>query len=894
MAALPPARVAWLLLSTGVWVATAVHDAAAGPRGPRSRLTIVERSDGTGALSLILRGLDDLTTGAAADPRRGMPAGIDATLEVYYTDAAATVAGAWTMPAPWQRNDGVLARFANGQAPSGPTTIRRATIRTGALVTVSAAGLGDGTTVLRLPATPPGPGGVTVVLTVNNATDGSIHRACMRFAGENGGAVELKSKGGTRRLIASGGARTACLSAATVAAADECEVLNAASCLLPYPSSRFLVPAPTATGVRLELPQRGLPKVKGPEVPVAPLNALDGFSPGVQILMHFPQGVDPAASGASRLLPPGCCGQPPGPPWIDTRTYTGRSLDADSPTVLLDADTGERLLHFIELDARAEGNVARQVVFLRPGRILTPGHRYIVAARRLVSPSGAPVVAEPAFAALRDGVPSGVPALERRRAHMERRVLDVLEAHGVPRHDLVLAFDFVVRSQTQLTAAMLSMRDQAYDWLAEVEADPAAVRFTVTRVTEHECTPGRAVWRDVAGTFDSPLFLTAEPTGSNAPFLDVDASGTPRRNGFTHPAFTVSIPCTVLDPGVASHPVLFGHGLGQTGDLFTSVIPSIVNAVVPWNGVAAATDWRGLSGQDLGWVATNVIGVGQSQLHDFQALPARLRQGMLNTLVLARMMRRGLFNRHEAFRTPDGRGVFPGPGESVAYFGVSLGGIMGTYLAGLTPDVERFGLDVGAVNFSCMLQRALPFASFDALLSGIGVTDPIEVALGIGLTHELWAEAEPVSVVHHVRTDPLPGAGDVKRVLYSEAFLDKQVSNQCTEIAARTMGLPSLLGSIKQGLPEIPDLPGPLDSAYVSTHLGELDILNPAHAPFIPPLANLIPSGVCDPHPRRSTVPDSIRQLSAFLLPGGRIVSFCDGLCDGNVPDERPVIGCTP
>ena len=56
------------------------------------------------------------------------------------------------------------------------------------------------------------------------------------------------------------------------------------------------------------------------------LNELDGFSPMVQILMHIPSGVDLEASDASRLLDPECCGQPPGPPWIDTRTHTDRSL----------------------------------------------------------------------------------------------------------------------------------------------------------------------------------------------------------------------------------------------------------------------------------------------------------------------------------------------------------------------------------------------------------------------------------------------------------------------------------------------------------------------------------------------------------------------------------------
>jgi hypothetical protein len=119
-----------------------------------------------------------------------------------------------------------------------------------------------------------------------------------------------------------------------------------------------------------------------------------------QILMHFPQGLDLELSDAARLLEPGCCGQPAGPPWIDTRTYTERSLDSDSPSVLMKADTGERILHFLEIDARAEGLEipGRQVVFLRPGLSLEPGERYIVAMRDLKTAANTDVVAEAAFA----------------------------------------------------------------------------------------------------------------------------------------------------------------------------------------------------------------------------------------------------------------------------------------------------------------------------------------------------------------------------------------------------------------------------------------------------------------------------------------------------------------
>jgi hypothetical protein len=261
---------------------------------------------------------------------------------------------------------------------------------------------------------------------------------------------------------------------------------------------------------------------------------------------------------------------------------------------------------------------------------------------------------------------------------------------------------------------------------------------------------------------------------------------------------------------------------------------------------------------------------------------------MLNTLVLARLMKRGILNRDPAFQRPGGAGVLPPPTDHLHYFGVSLGGIMGTYLAGLTPDIERFVLDVGAVNFSCMLPRATPFNPFFALLNAIGLTDSMDVWLGIQLTHELWAQAEPVSVVHRVTADPYPGSGAAKQVLYTAAWLDNQVSNTCTEIAARTMRLPVIEGSYQQSLEGLPDVAGPVPSALVFHHMGQLDITNPAHAPHIPPLTNDVASGACDPHgvPKAST-PTSILQSIDFLTTG-QVTNPCSGLCDGDVPEERP------
>jgi hypothetical protein len=104
------------------------------------------------------------------------------------------------------------------------------------------------------------------------------------------------------------------------------------------------------------------------------------------------------------------------------------------------------------------------------------------------------------------------------------------------------------------------------------------------------------------------------------------------------------------------------------------------------------------------------------------------------------------------------------------------------------------------------------------------------------------------------------------------------------------MGLPMLDGSIQQGLQGIPDVTGPVNSALVFHHLGQLDILNPAHAAYIPPLTNDTATDPCDPHgtPKAST-PTTIRQNIDFLLTG-QAKNFCTDLCDGEEPDEVPLL----
>jgi len=680
-----------------------------------------------------------------------------------------------------------------------------------------------------------------------------------------------------------------------------CDVLNGTECLLPWPSTGYMADdVSTDTGVRIDIPAAGLPDLPGSQLTVDPYNERDGFSPMAQILMHFPQGVDPEVSDASRLLAPGCCGQPAGPPWIDTRTHDDRSLHTDSPTLLFDADTGEQILHFVELDARAAGDPGRQSLVMRPGESLAANTRYIVAMRNLKTSTGDDVLPEAPFLALRDQIPTALADIEDRRQYFEDSIFAPLTGFGVDRSELVLAFDFITASEHQLTNQILTMRDEAHAWLATVEASPLTIPFTVDEVTENDCgVSGTTVWRLVKGTYQSPFFLDGAAVfeDASAQVMNVDASDSPVQNGFMNAPYTISVPCSVLDPLVlVSHPVVLGHGLFGTGEEFVEDIPSLAGGFTDWKYIAGATDWRGLSALDLAWLATQVIGISTSKLHQFESLADRLSQGMLNTLVLSRMMKLGLFNRDPAFQTAGSVGVFPGDSEEMYYFGASLGGIMGTWYAALTPDVERFGIDVPAVNFSCLLQRSTAFDPFESLLQGTGLIDPLDTILGLGMLHEIWSSAEPAGFARHITSDRLPGSGtSAARVLMTPGFHDKLVSNQCAEIGARTLGLPSLVGaSIQSGLVGIPDMTGPLDSAYIMWDTGSFDLFNPAHQPFIPPLTNEIPDGKCDPHGQRARIPASVDQLVAFMQPGGVITNTCNGLCDGGDPSEIPNGNATP
>ncbi len=645
--------------------------------------------------------------------------------------------------------------------------------------------------------------------------------------------------------------------AALVEEAGPCDVLDTASCLLPFPSSHFT--EGTGEEVRVALPEGQLANTDGTTLDPAVWNRNDGFSPVTPILTKVP-GVDPEASGL--------------PPIGDI----GQSMEPSSASVLLDLDTGERLPHWAELDAGAPDDEHRLLI-LRPAKALPEGHRVAVGLVGLKDTSGADIEASLAFRAYRDNLSTEIDGIEERRDAMEE-VLSALGEAGVEREQLTLAWDFPVITQESLSGPMVHMRDTAFDQLGD-----DAPAFTVDEVVTADLKPGIA--RLVRGTFEVPSFMTGD--GAPGSTLQRDEDWLPELSGSALTAsFSCQVPQAALDGGAGSaRPVIYGHGLlGSRTEVENSQVAKIASTN---NMVYCATDWIGMSRDDVGNAVT-ILG----DITKFPSLADRSQQGILHALFLARLMVHddGL-GSDAAFQAADGSSVIDG--TEAYYDGNSQGGIIGGAATAVATDWKKAVLGVPGMNYSLLLNRSVDFDTYFAVLNG-AYPDRVDQQIIYGVLQMLWDRGETSGYAQHLTDDPLPGSPE-HQVILDVAFGDHQVAQVAAEVEARTIGAKLRTPALAEGRhPDAKPFWGldpieeyPFDgSALVYWDTGTLP----------PPATNTTPrtgeawdrecgalsedeakqSRTCaDPHedPRRQ--PGTIRQKDAFFRPDGRIIDTCDG-----------------
>jgi hypothetical protein len=641
-------------------------------------------------------------------------------------------------------------------------------------------------------------------------------------------------------LAGCGGGETSA-SAAPVGPDDglpaDCNPLRAAgACLLPYPSAVYLRDdATTPTGLRLDLTSDVFPRNNdGTPFDPARLNRADGFSPATQIVTYFQERLDGAT------LPP--------------LSNPDASLTAESATVIVDMETGERVAHFAELDAQATREDDRQALLLRPMNRLAGARRYAVAVTsRVRTLSGAAPARPDGWEAIVGGTARGARA-ERQAARMPA-IFAALEGAGVARGDVVLAWDFVTASEAASVGSLLSMREQT---LAALDGEP--LEYTIESVEDDF---SERTLRRVRGTFRAPRFISQTAVDVPEATLTLDEEGRPVRDGSLDAPFTLMLPRAAKSGPVRL--LVFGHGFLGTAD--GELSGGYVQRFLDEHGYAAiGTDWSGLSAYEgINSSGSEAAGLAVRDINHLPWISDRLQQAVINATTLARVAR-------DAIASDPALEVEGAPSidtSRVDYYGISLGGVMGSVLMGVSPDLERGVLNVGAASWSTLLQRSTNWTLFKLIVDG-AYPDKLDQQVLVCVFQPHLDPADGMNFAGYYQAAPLP-LSPPKQVLLQIGVGDVQVSNVASEMLARAAGLP-LLDDTPKAVWGLATKPGPLPSALAIFDTKEKEP---------PPEGNLNASVTTtnDAH-------NSVRELDAVnaqidhFLRQGEVASFCEGSCD--------------
>ncbi len=627
----------------------------------------------------------------------------------------------------------------------------------------------------------------------------------------------------------------ACSSDTALPIEAQCNPLGINHCMTPWPSSVFEVDdATTATGHKLAIPDKTLPtNFDGDAVDPTGWNKADGFSPAAPMVMSFPGGV--SADG----LPP-----------ADDMTL---STMPDSPTVVLDMTTGERVAHFAELDMQADSTPDSQALFIRPAQRLTGGHRYAVAiTNRVKARDGGDLPVPPGFAALRDGKHTDHSLLEATRPRFGE-VLDALETAGYPASDLVVAWDFTVASDDFLHRDMIAARDRA---VAALDTHP--IQFTI--LTDDPVDDGSVIKRRITGTLDAPLFLTNSGKFNPGTVIARDGDDLPAQQGWYQIPFSAIVPACAYTSPTPVPMVIYGHGLmGSSTEATGGVQRQTASEDCL---VFVGTDMRGMSTPDL----PAVVSALNDASHADEVFEV-LEQGLVNHVTLVRAMRT-TFTTQLFVDAASANKPLVDP-QKVYYYGLSQGGIFGTAVMAYEPTIQRGVLGVGGANYSMLLDRSADWPQYRTILNG-GYPDPLDDTMVINLCQMRWDKVEGSGVVNTV-LNGAPTAPIAKQLLMQIALSDEQVPNLGSYWQARSMGIP-VLGPT-------PVTPWGLTVAASPLAAGQSAILIMDGGAPAPPSTN-VPAPKVDPsmHDLTRTQAATRRQIKEFF-DTGTIVNECAGVC---------------
>ena len=610
-----------------------------------------------------------------------------------------------------------------------------------------------------------------------------------------------------------------------------CDPLVPEKCGYPFPSNVYTVDAAdTPTGRRVQLDDAMLPVAgNGGKATGAPWSRSDGFSAGASILAFLPGAT--AAGLATPFLP-------------------RRSLDPDSPTVLLDTVTNERVPHYAEID-RAQGENDQRSFIVRPVVPLVDGHRYIVALRKIRSAT-AEIPPSPAFKALRDLETSSEPSVDARRGLYED-IFGRLAAANVARADLQLAWDFTTASRENVTGWLLHMRDEAL-----ASAGDAGPAYRIESVDE-TLDPARVAFR-INGQMTVPFYLDQPGPGASLIF-GADGQPTPNPAQPTYEVpFEVLIPKSALTTPAAL--LQYGHGLlGSRSQIEADNFQKLISEK---NYVIFGTDLVGMAEDGDAVHISDTLASGH--IERIATVFDRLHQGILNSLLAMRMMKNAFAKDPKFGARIDATQRY--------YHGISQGGISGGVYVATSTDVERGVLEVMGQPYTLLLYRSVDFNLFFTVLRAT-YPDTRDQQLVLALTQMLWDRVEPSGYTKYMHGG-LPNTPS-HEVLMRAARGDHQVTTFGAQIMARAVGAKHL----DTGLGDIFGLEKAAETTTGSVFT-EYDFGLPPV-----PVCNVPMTACDDPHGLVRKLQSAEDQLDRFLRTGNGVV-----FCEGNVCKYPEQSGC--
>ncbi len=614
-------------------------------------------------------------------------------------------------------------------------------------------------------------------------------------------------------------------------------VAYAYDCMLPYPSDVFLVDdAAMPSGKRVELTPEAKPKTtEDVGYDFTEVHPVDGFSTHQPILVLFPEGVDQSNITFHQGSDPAA------------------SVSPSSPTLLINAETGEPVPHWAELDRSTE-LTSDQAFLVRPFVRLENETRYIVAFQHLNDASGSPIVPPLGFAHILAGEVEGHPQLEPLAAHYESDVFPVLEQFGVARQDLQLAWAFTTGSETFNTRDLLAVREDA---IAQFEQTPPAVTVTAV-LPDHNDQIGLRI----EGRLTVPLYLEHDEPGA---MLHRDGDGNVIQNGTAEVPFTLQVPVEGMPEDDTFEPMRmlqFGHGFfGQREEINWSYMRGFVNEQ---KYLAASVDWWGMAETDQITILT-ALAPGGNMSEAFKFVD-RLHQAMVNQIALTYALL-GPIRELEELRPFDKLLYDP---EQIYYYGISQGSIFGTTFLSLSPQIERAVLSVGGGPYSLMMSRSATFRDlYDLAL--MRLPNDLTMQKFITLAQHTFDRVDPMTYAHRLLLDPYPNSPQ-RKILIQYGVGDHSVNNLASDLHSRAAGIPLMIPSARD-VYMLDTVEPPADSAtvvvdFMLEHVPGIDAALPTEDEL---------NDVHEDVRRNAKIK---AQIDLFFQPLGMVEHTCDGPCD--------------